>query len=466
MTRMKKGLIGLILLSVIPASARERPRLSALGPEFEVNSQAAEDQGSPCIGMNPAGDFVLVWTSTGQDGDGMGVFGKRYDKQGKEREVPSGIEGSGEGNEFQVNSYTVGGQSMPNVAMDHQGNFVVLWHSLGQDGSRNRIFAKRYDAAGREVSPPTELRGKGEGNEFQVNAEIRGEQSHPSVAMGPDGTFFVAWLGRVFPRNQGGIQTILAQRYDPSGARLGREFVVARVARIYSIALAGGSDGSFLLSWDGEGEHVWAKGYDLQGQEIDPPWGLPGKNGDSVFQVSSYTGTHGVGPYNNPHGAAIDPRGGSVIVFGSRRQDGDGNGLFAKRYDRKGNEISANKDTRGAGVGNEFQVNTYVRGMQGGGSAAISGEGHFVIVWMSIGQDGDHQGVFAKVYDREGHEIPPPPDLRGAGVGNEFQVNTISEGAQGYPDVAIDENGDLVIAWTGSTDGDKRGIFARRYSLR
>ena len=83
MMRMKKGLIGLILLSVMPATARERPRLSALGPEFQVNSQSAEDQGGPCIAMNPAGDSVIVWTSTGQDGDGMGVFGKRYDKQGK-----------------------------------------------------------------------------------------------------------------------------------------------------------------------------------------------------------------------------------------------------------------------------------------------------------------------------------------------------------------------------------------------
>ena len=85
---------------------------------------------------------------------------------------------------------------------------------------------------------------------------------------------------------------------------------------------------------------------------------------------------------------------------------------------------------------------------------------------MSVGQDGDHQGVFAKAYDREGNEIPPPPELRGSGAGNEFQVNTISKGAQGYPDVAIDDDGNPVITWSGSSDGDKRGIFARRYSLR
>ena len=291
-------------------------------------------------------------------------------------------------------------------------------------------------------------------------------QGQPSVVMGSDGAFFVAWSGRVFPRKQGGLRAILAQRYDPSGARLGREFVVSRGPRVWAIAMAAGLDGSFLLSWAGEGEHVWAKRFDSRGQGIDPPWGLPARKGEGVLRVSSYTGTHGAGPYYNPHGAALGPEG-AVVVFGSRRQDGEGNGgLFAKRYDRKGNELRAHPDTRGAGVGNEFQVNTYTRGGQVTVAVAIGEEGHFIIVWASIGQDGDHQGVFAKVYDREGNEVPPPPELQGAGAGNEFQINSISEGAQGYPDVAIDENGDLVIVWTGSTDGDKRGIFARRYSLR
>ena len=28
--------------------------------------------------MNPSGNFVVVWHSSGQDGDGSGVFGQRY----------------------------------------------------------------------------------------------------------------------------------------------------------------------------------------------------------------------------------------------------------------------------------------------------------------------------------------------------------------------------------------------------
>ena len=99
-------------------------------------------------------------------------------------------------------------------------------------------------------------------------------------------------------------------------------------------------------------------------------------------------------------------------------------------------------------------------------AAAIGGNGNFVIVWSSMKQDGDQSGVFAKAYDQHGNEISPPADLRGSGEGNEFQVNLRTEGNQGAPDVGMDEDGDVIIAWSGKADGDKSGIFARRYSLR
>src|SRR5262245_37811447 len=37
------------------------------------------------------------------------------------------------GPEFQVNTYTANGQSLPAVAADGNGNFVVVWQSSGQD---------------------------------------------------------------------------------------------------------------------------------------------------------------------------------------------------------------------------------------------------------------------------------------------------------------------------------------------
>jgi len=39
------------------------------------------------------------------------------------------------GSEFQVNSYTTGGQRLPSVASDAAGHFVVVWQSNGSSGS-------------------------------------------------------------------------------------------------------------------------------------------------------------------------------------------------------------------------------------------------------------------------------------------------------------------------------------------
>ncbi len=55
------------------------------------------------------------------------------------------------GGEFQVNTYTANDQADPSVGMDPSGNFVIAWHSLGQDGSGPGVYAQRYNGDGREV---------------------------------------------------------------------------------------------------------------------------------------------------------------------------------------------------------------------------------------------------------------------------------------------------------------------------
>ena len=43
------------------------------------------------------------------------------------------------GSEFQVNTYTINNQENPSVASFSNGNFVVTWQSLDQDGDRSGI---------------------------------------------------------------------------------------------------------------------------------------------------------------------------------------------------------------------------------------------------------------------------------------------------------------------------------------
>ena len=53
---------------------------------------------------------------------------------------------------------------------------------------------------------------------------------------------------------------------------------------------------------------------------------------------------------------------------------------------------------------------------------------------------------------------------QGKGIGNEFQVNSNTSFELGYTSVAMDNNGDFVIAWENDGQDDYSwGIFARRY---
>src|SRR5262245_30697652 len=116
------------------------------------------------------------------------------------------------GPEFRVNTVTADAQSTPVVAADADGDFVVAWQSLGQDGSGFGVYAKRYSAAGAPL-----------GVEFRVNTYTTGHQYAQAVAMGAAGDFVVAWES--YPQDGSGYG-VYAQRYSAAGAPLGGEFRV------------------------------------------------------------------------------------------------------------------------------------------------------------------------------------------------------------------------------------------------
>jgi hypothetical protein len=75
------------------------------------------------------------------------------------------------------------------------------------------------------------------------------------------------------------------------------------------------------------------------------------------------------------------------------------------------------------------------------------------VAWTSYGQDGSSTGVYAQRYNAAG--VPQ---------GTEFRVNTYTTNSQWSPSVAMDADGDFVVAWQGRGVGDSLGIFAQRYS--
>src|SRR5687767_1685807 len=88
------------------------------------------------------------------------------------------------GPEFQVNTYTTGGQYGPRVAATPAGEFVVVWAGYGDVGyPAVGIFGRRYDAAGVAVGPP-----------FRVDGAIPLFPLDNNVAVAASGAgFVVAW---------------------------------------------------------------------------------------------------------------------------------------------------------------------------------------------------------------------------------------------------------------------------------
>ncbi|MBM4088260.1 MAG: hypothetical protein FJ276_02340 [Planctomycetes bacterium] len=171
---------------------------------FNVTAQTSV-RGEPAIAMHPSsGQFVITWSSDGQDGDGRGVFAQRF------RTVSNQV--YREGPEFQVNTFASGDQTASSVGMDADGDFVVSWHSQGQDGDGNGIYAKRFSAAG---IPRTD--------EFRVHTRTVGDQQSPDVAVAPTGAFVITWTGA---DQDGSGLDLYAQRFDAAGSRQGSEFRV------------------------------------------------------------------------------------------------------------------------------------------------------------------------------------------------------------------------------------------------
>ncbi len=145
--------------------------------DVQVNSYTTGGQGFPSMAMDADGDFVVVWHSAGSagaDSAGYSIQGQRF-----------ASDGSVVGTEFQVNSYTTGNQDFPAVAMDSDGDFVVAWESygsVGTDSSDKSVQGQRFASDGSVL-----------GAELQVNTYTSSAQIRPSVAMESDGDFVVVW---------------------------------------------------------------------------------------------------------------------------------------------------------------------------------------------------------------------------------------------------------------------------------
>ena len=110
--------------------------------EFRVNEFVQSPQTLPAVAA--VGDsVVIVWESSGQDGDVEGIYYRAYDAAGGEL-LP----------ESRANLFTTGAQQHPAVAGLGGEAFFVGWESNGQDGSGLGVYGRKFsitDSSSAEV---------------------------------------------------------------------------------------------------------------------------------------------------------------------------------------------------------------------------------------------------------------------------------------------------------------------------
>ena len=396
---------GLILLALPATGGAQLP----LGSEFQVNTFTTSLQGSQSVAADADGNFVVVWASYFQDGSDGGIFARRY--------LASGAPVSG--TEFRVNAYTAGQQGRPDVASDPTGNLVVVWSSLGQDGSNYGVFGRRYDPSG---AP---------GLEFGVNTHTTHLQQSPAVAMAADGSFVVAWES--YGQDSSTSGGIFAQRYDAAGAPAGGEFRVNSYTTggQQNVDVAMDATGNFVVVWfslhdDGDGG-IFGQRFDAAGAAQGPE-----------FRVNSYTTGMQYGP-----SVGMDADGDFVVAWNANRGGADSYSVFAQRY-----------NALGQAQGGEFAVNEFTVGLQGASSLAMDPGGSFVVTWTDVLRDGDGFGVFARAFDASGTP-----------QGDDFRVNAYTTGMQAASSLAAAADGRFVVAWASRyQDGDHFGVFGQRFA--
>ena len=313
-------------------------------------------QSPQAVAADANGNYVVVWSSQNQDGDGWGIYARRFNASG-----------NAQGSEFLVNTLkTAGDQMYATVAMNANGSFAITWtDSSGASGSAD-VYAKLYNAD-----------GSVQRDQFLVNTTTANDQMYSSVAMSSSGSFVVTWSSQ---GQDGDGWGVCGQVFDASGNQIGSEFQVNQTTagdQMYARA-AMDSSGNFAVVWqsknqDTDGWDIYARRFDSSGNPVS-----------NEFRVNMTT----VGDQENAN-IGMNASGKFVVTWTSVDQDGVNQGIFARQYDADSSIDASSIIQTVSGGGNDvwgnFDQFNYA-------STEVSGDTTMTATVTSV----DNTGTFAK----------------------------------------------------------------------
>ena len=190
------------------------PVFGAIGDEILVNT-STNLCANPELSAVSSGGFLAGWSERdlGAGDNSWDIQVRAFDSTGN----PVGAANT-------VNTHQSGSHFAPQIASNGRDQMVV-WTSMGQDGSAEGVFGRFINSS-----------GEGESAEFQINTFSQSKQMHPVVASDGGDQFIAAWTSFI-----GGVTSfdLFAQRYGLDALKPLPPFVSALSSTKLSITWPG-----------------------------------------------------------------------------------------------------------------------------------------------------------------------------------------------------------------------------------
>ena len=241
-----------------------------------INKEGSGDQINPSVATNDKGNLVFVWEDDSSDADGKDSTGSAnaHDIYGRIFKP----DGCVQSKDIVINAETAGHQYDPDVAMDANGNFVVVWTDDSDNNGSTQVWMRGFNADG------TERWGR-----KTVNSVSTRDQYQARIAMAADGTFAVSWTDTREAKDK---PQIWVRGFKPDGSQLFAERLIADAAegeRIKSDIFMDDSK-RIVVTW--QDDHDANSTYQVQMRLLN----ADGTDRSKVLTVNSEAAGQQVGP--------------------------------------------------------------------------------------------------------------------------------------------------------------------------
>ena len=121
----------------------------------------------PSVAVDDSGEFAITWAIGPFPYD---IVAQHFDSEGLPVTEP-----------YMVNTRRDNNQGHPRIAGDGQGQYLIVWDSLSQDGSCSGVYGQRCNRGGELI-----------GGEFQINTFVQDRQWYADVVTAGD-KYIVVW---------------------------------------------------------------------------------------------------------------------------------------------------------------------------------------------------------------------------------------------------------------------------------